>query len=727
MRVLSSGSVALLLTLTACGGCPGPGGTPDGGDSGPLVYTPDANGFCSDRKVEAPEECDDGNRVSGDGCSATCISEEAQVCSADGVVDLLDAGVSNGLLLAYAGTTKNKRNALEPPTGCQEDALGGGGPEVAHRLNLPVKADLLYSTGGPGTELDTVLYQVDQCTPGRAPEGSSCNDDIAPLNGVFQSTLLVPAVEPGEHFVVVDSFDLRSSETGSYQLDVQIRPVVGLGGRCDVNRLSSRCDDGFVCPSDAGPCETGAPPQLDALEYLNLGSSTVRLVMSGRDLNGDVQDYILELLDNLGQPIAVGGQRSFPLAFDRSVQGLTAFVTSGTLNLTGLTPLPPQARVRLRDLSNFEGTKLTASLTPISDRALAAACDAKKVKDRCVTGSACKEDAPGSDGGTCAAGTAPTLTAARAYGAPDRSRRVAVDGTDPDGDITRMVLTFKNAQGAAVALDVDGDQTAETPSVAGFGQVVGTTTLAAITGLREALFPTDSTVTQVSVKLRDATGLESGELTVPFNGLAQVGAGGSCDPRRWDNYCGQAAPRCDGNVCTASATSAATACGGAQTLTVGTPVTGALILGPDRWRAPCSDTSGSAASEKVFKFTTTQPVDLKFTTDFPETTLDTVVYLASGCAETLSVASCSDDIDQATNLRSEGFVRALPAGTHYLFVDAWTSGTAGAGTGDFKLLVTELPVLTASGVACDPLLRDNRCAEPLRCRPDAAYTSFTCR
>ena len=35
---------------------------------------------CGDRRLEAPEECDDGNRLSGDGCSSECFREVSPTC-----------------------------------------------------------------------------------------------------------------------------------------------------------------------------------------------------------------------------------------------------------------------------------------------------------------------------------------------------------------------------------------------------------------------------------------------------------------------------------------------------------------------------------------------------------------------------------------------------------------------------------------------------------------------
>lgn len=51
-----------------------PGGTCDG--NGNCVEE-----FCGDSKVNGAEQCDDGNTVSGDGCSATCTIEPNSICT----------------------------------------------------------------------------------------------------------------------------------------------------------------------------------------------------------------------------------------------------------------------------------------------------------------------------------------------------------------------------------------------------------------------------------------------------------------------------------------------------------------------------------------------------------------------------------------------------------------------------------------------------------------------
>src|SRR5437868_163825 len=49
-----------------------------------------ARTHCGDGRVDEDEECDDGNNVSGDGCSATCDNEGGAVCG-NGIVEAGEA------------------------------------------------------------------------------------------------------------------------------------------------------------------------------------------------------------------------------------------------------------------------------------------------------------------------------------------------------------------------------------------------------------------------------------------------------------------------------------------------------------------------------------------------------------------------------------------------------------------------------------------------------------
>ena len=77
-----SGSMS---TSAGFGGASGAAGSTPSGGAGGALCTPGMPGcskaFCGDGVVEAPEECDDGNVVSGDGCSASCNWEPRLVAA----------------------------------------------------------------------------------------------------------------------------------------------------------------------------------------------------------------------------------------------------------------------------------------------------------------------------------------------------------------------------------------------------------------------------------------------------------------------------------------------------------------------------------------------------------------------------------------------------------------------------------------------------------------------
>ncbi len=82
MIVTRNSLLMLILFSVALGGCPGGGGNTQ---------------LCGDGVVDSPEECDDGNTVSGDGCSSTCEVEcqadcTGKDCGDDGICDPYNEG-----------------------------------------------------------------------------------------------------------------------------------------------------------------------------------------------------------------------------------------------------------------------------------------------------------------------------------------------------------------------------------------------------------------------------------------------------------------------------------------------------------------------------------------------------------------------------------------------------------------------------------------------------------
>lgn len=127
-----------------------------------------------------------------------------------------------------------------------------------------------------------------------------------------------------------------------------------------------------------------------------------------------------------------------------------------------------------------------------------------------------------------------------------------------------------------------------------------------------------------------------------------------------------------------------------------------------------SDGCGGSGQETVYTIMIDEPTALHITTDFPETTLDTVIYVRSECRGLDTELGCNDD---AVGYASELLVAVGP-GLYYIIVDAHNSGSAG----DFRVQVT--PYIPG-GEVCDPAMP--QCAPGLVCRlADETATEETC-
>jgi large repetitive protein len=123
-----------------------------------------------------------------------------------------------------------------------------------------------------------------------------------------------------------------------------------------------------------------------------------------------------------------------------------------------------------------------------------------------------------------------------------------------------------------------------------------------------------------------------------------------------------------------------------------------------------SASCGGDGGETVYRLTVTEPSALAVTTAFPETTLQTTLYLRSTCADAASELGCADT--------GELFVERLDPGDYYVVVDAREEG----GAGSFKLGVESF---TPRGEACAPASAN--CAPGLSCRPHFAGEPTTCQ
>ncbi|MBL7715641.1 MAG: DUF4215 domain-containing protein [Bdellovibrionales bacterium] len=86
-RILSGLVVTWLLTLFWVSGCADKKDAPATGSNSPV---------CGNGAIASPETCDDGNAVSGDGCSSSCTVEGGYACSS--TPSFCISGCGNGVV-----------------------------------------------------------------------------------------------------------------------------------------------------------------------------------------------------------------------------------------------------------------------------------------------------------------------------------------------------------------------------------------------------------------------------------------------------------------------------------------------------------------------------------------------------------------------------------------------------------------------------------------------------
>jgi cysteine-rich repeat protein len=144
----------------------------------PDVVVPDAvpPSSCGDAVVDPGEACDDGNRVDGDGCTATCTAiEPPWHCVFPGApCQLCGDGVRESAEICDDGNT-------EGGDGCAADCM-----EVEWGFNC----------GEPGTRCvicgDGVLRDPEVCDDGNRTSGDGCRFDCAAIEPGWECT--VPGV-----------------------------------------------------------------------------------------------------------------------------------------------------------------------------------------------------------------------------------------------------------------------------------------------------------------------------------------------------------------------------------------------------------------------------------------------------------------------------------------------------------------------------------------------------
>lgn len=187
--------------------------------------------YCGNGVAEAPEVCDDGNTVSGDGCAADCTLEAggvASTCPGRGIT-LSGTGDSPRSISILGTTTGTTTSTPLVCRGAGANDIYSITPDVDGSMTATLTASYNQATLHARTECATASTQLD------------CLEATAALQTI-QTTFPVRAGMPA--YVIADS--TTSIFAGTYSLDVTVTPA-----RCGNKLLdpNEQCDDGN---NDAG-------------------------------------------------------------------------------------------------------------------------------------------------------------------------------------------------------------------------------------------------------------------------------------------------------------------------------------------------------------------------------------------------------------------------------------------------------------------------------------------
>ena len=170
---------------------------PTGAEGGGSVQPP----VCGDNKLDAGEECEDRNTVSGDGCSSTCQDEDSAAVCGNGIIE--------------TGETcddRNTNNGDGCSSTCQTETTGGG------------------TSAPPPACGNGILETGENCEDGNTVSGDGCSS-------ICQTEIALCGNGAKEGTEACDDGNTVN------------------GDGCDVGCLASKCGNGILAPGEQ--CDDG--------------------------------------------------------------------------------------------------------------------------------------------------------------------------------------------------------------------------------------------------------------------------------------------------------------------------------------------------------------------------------------------------------------------------------------------------------------------------------------
>ena len=210
---------------------------------------------CGNGSVDGDERCDDGNTVPGDGCDLRCLVEPGFTCSGEPsecieptgacadpfLVMLADNG--NGALVGEGSgdTSMGMDQVMEAPCDFGDS---GAGKDHVWRFTIPDRRDVVVRLDG-ATAFDSALRVTSLACDASTeipehPGEDGCADDFG-----TEEVLTYNGLSAGTYYVVIDGYD--ATEAGTYKF--YVTASASLCGNGAPNG-TEECDDGNTAPSD---------------------------------------------------------------------------------------------------------------------------------------------------------------------------------------------------------------------------------------------------------------------------------------------------------------------------------------------------------------------------------------------------------------------------------------------------------------------------------------------
>ena len=540
IRTRNTWALALVLCagLWACDGGggkdPGPGGAGGTGGDGGTGGTGGTGGNepqpeCGNGVKEAGEQCDDGNLDDGDGCDSSC-TEEIGLCT-DAINFRQNSTLSAPWRIAQGTIFADGASQVE-------GSCGGEGPEVIYSYRTNQPGFMVFAAAdAQGRIIDGVsVYVMKDC--------DTATEVACAANDQAQVEMAVEADE--EFFVVIDAIEPLDDDL-DYLLFVAYIPLVEEGQACDPEGMDSMCRTGMVCKGTPATCQQGNAPvvQRGALYH---GADPSYLIAEGTDEEEDITSFQIETLGENGQPI-----NAVDTNLDGTIDGSSITLsaaaikqaTGGMLGVfgngdgtwfailptyyaaIGLKAVDPSAPVAAIRLTLFDAANLASEPFVVYPPAVIAengACDNDGFT-RCDTGLLCKGQPL-----TCQPGIAPVIERGLyAERGEDRGGPIVIiEGTDPDNDVSYLVLETLDENGELKAYDVDGNGTVDPDT---FEINMSNRNFQ---GTFFGAWVLESGIPQLALQVFDSTGKSSERIVYAIEDMVWKVEGESCDTRGFE-------------------------------------------------------------------------------------------------------------------------------------------------------------------------------------------------